>query len=66
MSARRVYPRGYFKTIEPAVIRLIGKKKSIKHIAKMFNINKNTLASMMSLAKVSAIRIRHEQDKAGL
>ena len=66
MSARRIYPRGYFKTIKSDVISMIKEGKRIRQIASKYDINPNTLAEMMVSAEVSAIRIRHEQDKAGL
>ena len=66
MSARQVYPKGFFESIKDEVIRMIREGKTIKRIAKIFDINPNTLARMMSSANISAIRIRYEQDEAGL
>ena len=60
---RQSYPKDYFQTIKPEVISMIREGKTIKRIAKKYDINTNTLARMMSSANVSAIRIRREQDE---
>ena len=63
MAAKRIYPTSYFETIKETVIVFIKSGMTVKKMAYLLDINRNTLASMMMKAGVSAVRIRYDYNK---
>ena len=63
MAAKRIYPASYFETIKDGVIFQIKLRWTVDQIADYYDLNRNTLASMMMKAGVSAVRVRYEFNK---